>query len=443
MKQTFSIQSLSLKRKIFVAIALVTLIPLILLLFYPYGRHISLPIKIIATIIIFLGWGIIFEVLSSIIRVHHQTRETLEKIGEAPPRVADEVESLESIMGILSSKVKTEFEQLKEFSQRTEELNKEVSKKVFILSTVLQANDLVSKEAPAEEVVQFLMQRLKEITAMPFCCCSLKPNTTDTLSTVAIVGADDSVLEGLIDKYNREIFALQRILLLDKENTHPMLKAWVSELGVKNIAVSPVTSKGRVLGLIMLGNKDDTFTFSDDEVAVLNLLSQNIAIIWEHKKLLIRVEELEMFDYLTGLYNAKFIVKRLDEEIKRAITYQRPCGFLLMEIRNYGEYQRQFGTIEAEKLLKKVSKIFKENVRPVDIVGRTDTNKLVAILIERNKRQSQEIAKNLKEKLMPLFSDKITMYFAVAENPIDGITACEIISAAQSLIGTPGADETS
>ncbi|MDD5194622.1 MAG: sensor domain-containing diguanylate cyclase [Candidatus Omnitrophica bacterium] len=443
MKQKFSIQSLSLRRKIFVAISLVTLIPLILLLFYPRGAHISLLIKIVSTFIIFLGWLIIFEVFSSIIKVHHQTKRTLERIGSLPSTGADEVESLESLMNILSSKVKTEFEQLNEFSHKTEELNKEVSKKVFVLSTILQANDLISKNAPAEDAVQFLMQRLKEILEAPLCCCSLKLNTNDILNTLVALGIDASAIDALLRGHYKEVFQVQHILFYDKQNSHPLLQSWASSLGLKNLALVPIIAKGYLLGIIILGNKEDAFAFSSDETAILNLISQNISIIWEHKKLLARVEELEIFDYLTGLYNAKFIFKRLDEEIKRAISYQRPCGFLLMEIGNYEQYQRELGDIEAEKLLKKVSKIFKESVRPVDIVGRTETNKLAAILIEKNKRQSQEIAKNIREKLTTMFADKITMSFAVAENPIDGTTAGEVISAAQALIGTSAADETS
>ncbi|MBU2102443.1 MAG: diguanylate cyclase [Candidatus Omnitrophota bacterium] len=442
MKHKFSIQSLSLKRKIFVAVSLVTFIPLIVLLFYPSGPRVAIHIKMIAVVLIALGWWIVSQVFSSIIKMYQTTKKTLETIGETPPSVANEVESLEAIMGILSSKVKTEFAQLKELSQKTDELNREISKKVFVLSTILQANDLGSKETPAEEVIQFLMQRLKQIMNMAVVACCLKNEGADQMHVLVALGCEPSVIDAAIEPSGQELKALIHILLFDTCNKLPLLAVMAEALGLRSLAVSPVIAKSHSLGCILVGNVSEDFTFSADEIDMLNLIAQNIAIVWEHKRLRTRVEELEVFDYLTGLYNERFMAKRLDEEIKRALTYQRPCGFLLMEIVNYGEYQRQHGAIEAEKLLKKISKIFKDTMRTVDIVGRTDTNALAAILIERNKRQSQEMARQVKEKITPLFAD-VTIQCAVTENPIDGTTAQSIMSAAQSLLGTPGDNETS
>jgi diguanylate cyclase (GGDEF)-like protein len=443
MSKKNSITSLSLKRRIWIAVALVTLMPLVVLLNYLYGsyKYISLFVESIVVFLIFLGWYIIFDIFSSIRKVNVQTKKTLEYMGEKTPFIANEVESLESLMEMLSLRVKTGFTQLTELSQKTDEINRDVSKKLFALSAILQANDLVSKDAPAEDVIQFLIQRLHQILGVRLCYCALKENAANQLNTVACVGIDTALLENIVKKESSGIFALKNKVVLDKNHASSLHASWFSPLGMKNIAISPLFSKEQLLGIIIVGSNEDNFSFSEDDLNIVTLFSQNIAIIWEHKKLLVKVEELEIVDYLTGLYNEKYIFKRLEEEIARAITYQRPCGFLLMEIKNYDGFQKDFGIIEAEKLLKKIAKAFKESLRPIDIAGRFGINKLVAILIEKNKRQSHEVAKNLKEKLDSQFGDKVKMYYSVAENPIDGTTAPAIISFAQSCIDMLGANE--
>ena len=139
--------------------------------------------------------------------------------------------------------------------------------------------------------------------------------------------------------------------------------------------------------------------------------------------------------YLTGLYNERLVVKRLDEEIKRSTVYQRPCGFITVEIENYDKYLKESGLIEAEKILKKIAKVFKSSLRHIDIAGRIGTNKLGAILIESNRRQSQEVVEQLKKNLSELCGDKIKLIFAVAESPMHGVTSKDLIAYAQAQVG--------
>jgi len=442
-KKKFSIQELSLKRRIWIAISLVTLIPLIVILYHFSGVYISIHAIVVAFLIVGLGWWIIFEVFTSIARVYSNSKKTLKNIGEDTPDVANEVQSLESIIDILSSKMKSGLEQLKDFSQKTEELNHEVSRKVLVLSTILQANDLFSKEVPSREILQFLNQRLKEILDLKLSFCLLVDETSEKLQLASFCGIDAAKVEEIVVKESSDLHKLGKTLVLDKENKSFPYMRLANELGAINVAVAPILSRSQQVGVLLAASSSDDFAFTKDDLSVLNLFAQNIAIIWEHKRLSHKVDELEVFDYLTGLYNEKYIEKRLDEEMVRSLSYQRPCALLFMEISNYDEYQKNFGPIESEKLIKKTAKMFKENLRPIDIPGRFGLNRLCAILIEKNKRQSQVIARELKKRIEDNFKSQVKLSFSVAENPIDGVTAKELILFAESHIGASEANEIS
>jgi diguanylate cyclase (GGDEF)-like protein len=343
---------------------------------------------------------------------------------------------------LLSSKMKNSLTQLKDFSKKTEELNQEVSKKVFVLSTIIQANELFSKDAPSEDVLQLLVQRLKEILGMRASFYVSKDENGDKFNVMAYFGIDVSKIEAALLKEHKELLKIKKIVVFDKENKLPLAASFASELAAGCIALSPVMFKGQLAGFLAITSNTDDCVFNADDLNILNLFSQNISLIWEHKKLSVRVDELEVFDYLTGLYNEKFMLKRLDEEIRRSLVYQRPCGFLLMEIANFDEYQRSAGMIEAEKLVKRAAKLFKENLRPIDIAGRLAANSLGAILIEKNKRQSQTMASTIKEKLEQVLKDQVKLKFCVAENPVDGATSLELIHFAQSHMDASLANET-
>ena len=431
MKARFSLSNLSLKRRVYIAIALVSLLPVIVLFYHFSGYYVSFWTTAILILVVSLGWWVVFEASSSIVKIYTRSRNALEDIGEKIPAIPDEVQSLEKMIGILSDKVKSGFEQLRDFTQMTEDLNKEVSRTVLILSTILQANDLFSKEAPAESVIKLIINHLKHLIRVEACFCGLEDRVKGKFDTVARVGIDSLRMDSFFKKRGKEFFHLKGIIVVDRRNKPKGSLLWAQELEVKNIAFAPVSAKGHIIGLIGVGNNEDDFSFSKDDLEVLGLFAQNVTLIWQHERLSEKIEELEIVDYLTGLYNEKLIKTRLDEEIKRSTIYQRPCGFIEVEIVNYGDFREKRGMIEAEKILKKMAKAFRGALRPIDITGRTGPSKLGAILIESNKRQSQEIVENLKENLAEICGSEIKLKFSVAASPIHGITAQELMSFAQ------------
>ena len=424
--------NLSLKRKVYIAIALISLLPAIVLFYYFSGYYISFWVTVILSAIVFLGWWVVVETFSTIIKIYIRSREVLENIGEKTPFVPDEVQSLEKMIDLLSSKVKSGFEQLRDFTQMTEDLNKEVSRTVLILSTILQANDLFSKEAPAEAVIKFIVNHLKHLMRVETCFCGLEGRRGSRIKVIARVGIDSLRTERFFKEKSSEFSCIKGIVVIDRRNKSKGYSQWAQELDVKNIAIAPIITKKRIVGVIGVGSDEDEFFFSKDDLELLSLFSQNITLIWQHERLSAKIEELEIIDYLTGLYNEKLVEIRLDEEIKRSTLYQRPCGFISVRIANYSDYREKHGLIEAEGVLKKMAKILKDSLRPVDIAGRIGADILGAILVENNKRQSLEIVDKLKGSLAQLCGNEIKLNFSVAESPINGVTAKELMLFVQS-----------
>ncbi len=431
---SFSTTHISLRRRIWIAISLVSLIPAIVILNHFFGVAISAYAAPILIFLIILGWWIIVEISISIHKIHSKSKKALKSIGEDSPLVSDEVQSLEQVINLLSNKVKTGFEDLREFGHKTEQLNREVSKKVLILSTILQANDLYSKDTPAEEVIQFLVYHLKNLLAMKVAFCSLQSHVSADLRMVSALGVDSKKIEEIVQEGDQNISQIKKMAVVDEQNRRSSHIKWAEKIGVKNLIIFPVISKGVTIGVVGVGTNLSNFSFKKDDIEVLNLFSQNVTLIWEYEKVSSRVEELEMIDDLTGLYNRKTIEKRLTEEIRRGVAYQRPCGFVGVKVKNYQNLKEEVGDIEAEKAIKKVAKVVKSSIRPIDVGGRIFSDTLGAILIEKNKRKSQELCELLKKNLKKNIDDKVKLDFCVAESPVDGVTAEEILLFVQSQI---------
>lgn len=426
-----SIFSLSLKRRIWVAVALVSFIPVVVLSYYFFGYHISLWATLILVVVVFLGWKVVFETSAAVVKVYQRSKKTIDDIGVEDPSVSDEVQSLDAIINLLSEKVKGGFEQLKDFTEKTEQLNKEVSRKVLTLTTILQANDLFSKDTPAEEVIKFLCYHAKMLLGVEKVFCVLRRVGSNEIKPIACQEIETAAIDAAIAKTQEHLPRLKHSLIINSRDKAGRYLPWLSELGVGNLILVPVITKEHVMGLVGIANANSLISDSKENLEVLNLFSQNIALIWEHERLSSKVESLEIRDGLTGLYNERMLSRRLDEEIRRAMIYQRPCSLLAVGIANYREYQKKAGSIEIEKLLKVIAQALKDFLRPIDIAGRISSNSLGAVLIENNRRKSQEVADKLKKALKKICKDEVKLVFTVAESPINGANAKELMGFVQ------------
>jgi len=197
-------------------------------------------------------------------------------------------------------------------------------------------------------------------------------------------------------------------------------------LGTGRFLINPMYRKDDVVGIVVVGFSEEEVSLGQEVKEIVELFSRNMSIVWEHERLARKIEDLEMVDPLTGILNEKFFFMRLEEEIKRAVTYQRPCGLLVVEIANYSQYEKEAGLIETERFLKKLVKIIKDKVSPIDILGRIEENKIGVILIEHSRRQCVEVKDSIGKEVDLITQDdkfKPLISFAIAENPVDGTDA--------------------
>lgn len=104
-------------------------------------------------------------------------------------------------------------------------------------------------------------------------------------------------------------------------------------------------------------------------------------------------------DGLTDLYDHKYLMLKLEEEMERSKRYQRPVSLLMIDIDHFKFYNDTFGHTEGDRALIELAKIFKGVSRKADTVARYGGEEFVLMLPETKKEGAIILAHRLRKSV--------------------------------------------
>ena len=452
--KTLSLAPKSIKRKLIVAFALMSLIPMFVFGYFIF--YYILPttttfwqifsVFVITIFLMLSGFYLAKKIIYPIIAItaHAKGIAGGELTEELQVDEEDEIGELSSSLNQLATRLKTNMTELRDYGEKIKQINMEINRKVFALSSLLQIGNLITASTNLDEVFNLVVEKLSQLEGSGATFLLLKDLDGAKLSLKASANVKGEEIRQLKIKIGQgplgKVLQNARSLLIDTQKRPKALDENLQIIlqMVSNIAIVPITSSGKIIGMLGTGNNRDNYIFLDDEIELIRVFAKQVAVAIENDLLLRKTEELAVRDELTGLYNENYIRTRLDEEIRRSISYQRPCSFMILQVNNFQRYRDMLGEIVAEKDLKRIAQILKQGTGEIDKVGRFSDHQFAVILPEKNKGQSRELVSNIKTEIeRSVFKQKTTdcnitlsLSAGISATPVDGATALELINQA-------------
>ena len=442
-----SIASRPLRPQLVIAFCLMSVIPILTCLNFVFPsvfpKTSALIIMAVIFVISLLGFFIVKHMIDPIIEISSEMRVVAN--GEVSRKLNiqrnDEIGDLSNALNLLTQHIKDNMDELKIYGERTKDINLQINKQVIVLNGLLQISNLVAKGAPLHEIFETAISRLAQVANSSVALIFLQEN--EGVELVGHYGLETSVLATLQVPSSHHLFKnlLDEKLPLKVEGA--LHAGSVSELikllGVRNFLAYPISRHRKTVGVLGIGNTREHFRYTKDEEDLMNIFVKHISIALENDFLNRKVQDLEIRDAQTGLFNRRYILSRLDEEILRAISHQQPCSFILLQLNNLKELYLLGGNAMAEEVLHKVADTLKAGTSEIDRVGRIEERIFAVVLPEKNKRKAQAAAQKLVEQIESIFqkeepSKRPSFLMSVVENPIDGVDARTLLEKAKTSL---------
>jgi len=134
------------------------------------------------------------------------------------------------------------------------------------------------------------------------------------------------------------------------------------------------------------------------------------------------LERLSVTDDLTGLYNRRYLMETLANEMRRSRRLDHPCALLIADVDHFKEYNDAYGHLAGDEALARIAAVLRETTRDVDCAARYGGEEFVVLMPETNAVGAMETAQRIRTLLADdeLVGAKLSVSIGVAQFPEDG-----------------------
>jgi diguanylate cyclase (GGDEF)-like protein len=155
--------------------------------------------------------------------------------------------------------------------------------------------------------------------------------------------------------------------------------------------------QGRILGV--LGAVRWRGRLGDTERALLEAVALEVAVALQNARLYYTAIQAADRDFVTGLFNHRAVVHRLEREMRRADQCGTPLAVLVMDLDNFKLFNDTHGHLMGDQVLKCVAEVLRDQCRPEDVAGRYGGDEFILLCQNTDAADARRIAESIRSSL--------------------------------------------
>lgn len=206
-------------------------------------------------------------------------------------------------------------------------------------------------------------------------------------------------------------------------------------LDLDEFVTVPLKAKDNVIGVLLADNRFNQKPITTDAIRVLTMFANQAGLAIENSRLYEQTVVLSNSDSLTGLWNHGYFQYLLGEETKRSALVKSYFTLFMIDIDNFKTFNDTYGHQAGDNIIRKISEIFRDVSRKIDIVARYGGEEFAVILPITKKEEALILAERIRKAVETSPSLKnITISIGVASYPEDGQKKEDILARADKTL---------
>jgi len=169
-------------------------------------------------------------------------------------------------------------------------------------------------------------------------------------------------------------------------------------------------------------------TYVEELVGQIRALLDHILESYER----LRVEAVT--DFGTGVYNRRYFLRRLAEELQRGERYDSLFSLIILDFDHFKEYNDRHGHVAGDRLLRSYARIMEQSLRKPDFVARYGGDEFVVLLPGTTEPGARQVADRFLEQTSSFGEDTPTLSIGIVAYPTHGTTSQQLICTADAAL---------
>jgi diguanylate cyclase (GGDEF)-like protein len=289
--------------------------------------------------------------------------------------------------------------------------------------------------APLEQTLSQVLQSLVDLLDADLALLLLRAQPQMPRSFLLASGVPDPLptwtelesSQGILGTLIREPHFLVRSHLSPEE------RSLVEEqIGLRDCLAEPLRAEDRDLGVLIVGNKRQPYL--DEDSTLCSAVAEQIVVAVEKSNRLEATQREATTDAMTGLYNYRFLVGYLDQQVNVAERASSPLSVLMLDLDHFKAVNDSHGHPAGDRLLRQFASLMLDTIRKSDLAARYGGEEFVVVMGNTRREDAELVADKIRvavEEMTVKLDDGSELRLTVS---IGGVTFPEGSRGARNLL---------
>ena len=319
---------------------------------------------------------------------------------------------------------------------RIQKLKKEIMEEKKKIEEALNIDKKMSSIFDLNHLIDFIVDKSAKILNARKCSLMIYDKKNKELFIKGAKGLSVDVIKNTRVEMGSQICGMvakrkRAILVENIENDRKLKRKSKKQYRTKSFMIAPIIAHNNLLGIVNVSDKrskkNQSDAFNEFDLKIFSTIINQAGVMIENANYYRELEYLTTIDSLSNIYNHRYFIKYINNEIKRISRYKSPLSIIMLDIDNFMDYNEVYGRDEGDNLIKNLGRLLKNTSREVDVACRYAGDEFVLILPATDVTQANFVALKILKMMKKLKAKRqISVSIGVAGYS-EGIKSSDLI----------------